>query len=746
MTNIASQQHPQHSKLVGLVWNIANIIRGPYRPPQYRRVMLPLIVLGRFDAILAPYADKMKVFYDKSVAKLQDKEPNPILQKQLSQIADKKRRQDLYNISGFNLEKLLNDPDQFTANLTKYIDGFSPKAKDIFAKFEFAKEIEKLDDANRLYKVFQEFRNSLVESGLSLAPASVSNLQMGYLFEELVRKFNEQANEEAGDHFTPREVIELMVNLIFQEDYKALMQPGVQRSIYDPAAGTGGMLSESEKFLKKYNDQINLSMYGQEYNPESYAICCSDLLIKDEPAENIVYGDTLGVKNAKAKDGYVPHDGHQDKTFHYMFSNPPFGVEWKNQKDYIEIEEKLGFLGRFGAGLPRINDGSLLFAQHMISKMKASPEEGGEGSRIAVVFNGSPLFTGDAGSGESNIRRWIIENDWLEAVIALPDQMFYNTGIYTYIWIISNKKTAPRKGKVQLIDGTAHYQKMTKSLGNKRNELSKAHIAELTQFYAKFKDQDSSDLIKTKSGEAKVCSKIFNNQDFGYLKLTVERPLRLNFEISAERIALLDEQSVFVNLAKSKKFKDAAKIAKEEEVGRIQQQVIKATLAANISAQVWKNRDKFLKVLNPILNNLAFKLAASVKKAILEALSERDQTADMCMDSKGNIEPDPQLRDTELVAFPDGLTLPLSLDYDNALNLDELLNLVRPHCEAYLKAEVLPHVADAWIDYSKTKVGYEIPINRHFYVYEPPRPLEEIKAEIVQLEQEIMQMLGGLSA
>ena len=744
MTNEVNQ-HPQHSKLVGLVWSIANIIRGPYRPPQYRRVMLPLIVLGRFDAILAPYADEMKASYEKAVANLQDKTPNVFLQKQLSQIADKDRKQNLYNISGFNLQKLLDDPDQFTANLTKYIDGFSPKAKDIFAKFEFAKEIEKLDDANRLYKVFQEFRNSLVESGLSLAPSSVSNLQMGYLFEELVRKFNEQANEEAGDHFTPREVIELMVNLIFEEDQNELVKAGVHRSIYDPTAGTGGMLSES-KFLKKYNEKISLDMYGQEYNPESYAICCSDLLIKDEPAENIVYGDTLGVKNAKEKDGYVPRDGHADKDFHYMFSNPPFGVEWKNQKDFIDEEEKQGFLGRFGAGLPRINDGSLLFAQHMISKMKPSPENGGEGSRIAVVFNGSPLFTGDAGSGESNIRRWIIENDWLEAIIALPDQMFYNTGIYTYVWIISNKKSEQRKGKVQLIDGTAHYQKMAKSLGNKRHELSKAHIAELTKFYSKFKDQDTSAMIQTNAGEAKVCSKIFNNQDFGYLKLTVERPLRLNFTISAERIALLDDQSAFASLAKSKKVKDTAEISKEEQAGRLQQEAIKKVLTANISDQVWKNRDAFLKVLDPILKGLTFKLGAPVKKAILEALSERDQTADVCKDSKGNIEPDTQLRDTELVSFPDNLTLPLPVNYDKEPDLSELLPLVTAHCEAYLKAEVLPHVADAWVDYSKTKVGYEIPINRHFYVYEPPRPLEDIKAEIVQLEQEIMQMLGGLSA
>ncbi|MCF8999834.1 type I restriction-modification system subunit M [Acinetobacter nectaris] len=738
-------QHPQHSKLVGLVWNIANVIRGPYRPPQYRRVMLPLIVLGRFDAILAPYADEMKTCYYNAVKDQENKKPNVFLEKQLSQISDKNRRQNLYNISGFNLQKLLGDPDHFTANLTNYIDGFSPKAKDIFAKFEFAKEIEKLDDANRLYKVFKEFDNSLTESGLSLSLDSVNNLQMGYLFEELVRKFNEQANEEAGDHFTPREVIELMVNLIFEEDQNELIKAGVHRSIYDPTAGTGGMLSESEKFLKNYNEKISLDVYGQEYNPESYAICCADLLIKDEPAENIVYGDTLGVKG-KEKEGYVSHDGHLDKDFHYMFSNPPFGVEWKNQKDFIDEESKKGFSGRFGAGLPRINDGSLLFAQHMISKMKLSPSEGGEGSRIAVVFNGSPLFTGDAGSGESNIRRWIIENDWLEAIIALPDQMFYNTGIYTYIWIISNKKSEQRKGKVQLIDGTLHYQKMAKSLGNKRHELSKAHIAELTKFYANFKDQDVSHTFKTTAGENKICSKIFDNKDFGYLKLTVERPLRLNFTITAERIAELDKQSAFENLTKSKKVKNLTEIKQEEQAGQLQQEAIKKVLTAKISEKLWKNRDEFLKVLNPILKGLTFTLSAPVKKAILEVLSERDPTADVCKDSKGNIEPDTYLRDTELVSLPENLSLPLPISYDKEADLSELLPQVRKHCDAYFKAEVLPHVSDAWIDYSKTKVGYEIPINRHFYVYTPPRPLDEIKAEIVELEREIMQMLGGLSA
>lgn len=744
---IESNQHPQHSKLVTLVWSIANLLRGPYRPPQYRRVMLPLIVLGRFDAILSPYTQQIKKFYDAEIKKPESKQlTRAFLEKALTKITGSNRQQALYNISGFNLETLLADSDHFTGNLLKYIDGFSDKAKDIFAKFEFEKEIEKLDDANRLYLIFKNFNEELKKSGLDLSPKSISNLQMGYLFEELVRKFNEQANEEAGDHFTPREVINLMVNVIFAEDSKELSKPAKHCLIYDPTAGTGGMLSESEKYLKAYNNKISLGLYGQEYNPESYAICCSDLLIKDEPAENIIYGDTLGIKNAKAKDGYIPHDGHQDKRFDYMFSNPPFGVEWKPEKEFVEAEAKFGFSARFGAGLPRINDGSLLFLQHMISKMKPAPKEGGEGSRIAVVFNGSPLFTGDAGSGESNIRRWIIENDWLEAIIALPDQMFYNTGIYTYIWVVSNKKSTKRQGKIQLIDGTTHYQKMVKSLGNKRNELSADHIAELTQFYSNFIDQEKSPTIKNQSGDFKVCSKIFTNQEFGYLKLVVERPLRLNFQVSPERIARLDNQSAFINLAVSRKIKDEKRIAEEEQIGMDQQQAIKNALAKIDSHTIWKNRKSFLKILDAQLKKLTFKISASVKKAIVEALSERDPDADICLDSKGCPEPDPQLRDTELVPLPSDISLPLPLQYDNESGLDLLLKLVDAHCETYMQAEVLPHVPDAWVDYSKTKVGYEIPINRHFYVYQPPRPLAEIKADIEQLEQEIMQLLGELSA
>ena len=507
------------------------------------------------------------------------------------------------------------------------------------------------------------------------------------------------------------------------------------------------MLSEGEKYLKNYNSKIRIALYGQEYNAESYAICCSDLLIKDEPIDNIIYGDTLGIKNSKNKSsGFVSHDGHQGKKFHYMFANPPYGVDWKTQKDFIEDEANLKELGRFEAGLPRINDGSLLFLQHMISKMHDTPENGGDGSRIAVVFNGSPLFTGDAGSGESNIRRWIIENDWLEAIIALPDQMFYNTGIYTYIWIVSNKKTANKKGKVQLIDATDHYQKMRKSLGNKRHELAEKHIVELTKLYADYIDGATSQLVKDKNGEAKVCSKIFDNQDFGYIKLTVERPLRLNFQVSSERIAKLDSESGFINLAISRKLKDRKQIAQEEEAGRQQQQAIKDALEAMDSDTLYKDRDDFLKLLNPVLKELGFKIGAPLKKAILQALSEKDPSAEICTDSKDNPEPDSDLRDTEVVPLPNDIALPLPIGYDNETGLDKLLTLIKPHCEQYMIDEVLPHVDDAWVDYSRTRIGYEIPINRHFYVYEPPRALEDIKSDIVELEQIIIGMLGGLKA
>jgi type I restriction enzyme M protein len=735
-------QSAQHQNLVGFIWNIANKLRGPYRPPQYRRVMLPLIVLRRFDLVLAE--NKQQVLDEKK--RLEDKGiTGSALEKALSRIAANDRKQELFNTSGFTFEKLLGDAPNIAGNLIAYIQGFSPRARDIFDKFEFESEIAKLDEANRLFLIIREF----CSAEINLSSKAISNLQMGYLFEELVRKFNEQANEEAGDHFTPREVIRLMVQLLFTGE-ESIYQKGIYRSVYDPTAGTGGMLSEAEKFIcgdgnaTGLNPDANIELFGQEYNPESYAICCSDLLIKDEPIDNLIYGDTLGVKDAKNKtNGFVPYDGHPNRHFHYMLANPPFGVEWKPEEDFVREEyQDQGFSGRFGAGLPRINDGSLLFLQHMISKMHQPPKLNGDGSKIAIVFNGSPLFTGDAGSGESNIRRWIIERDMLDAVVALPDQMFYNTGIYTYIWIVSNKKPPHRQGKVQLIDGTRHFKKMDKSLGNKRNELSNQHIKELVRLYDEHGHDAESNVLIGGKPEPRICSKLFDNREFGYLKITVERPLRLNFQAGAERIAGLDEQNAFKNLVGSKKRKDDNAYRAEIEAGEALQQAIKAALQTLDGETLYRNRPRFEQLLDQALKQAGLKIAAPVKKALLAALSERDPEADICLDSKGKPEADPDLRDTEIVDLPQDISLPLPLAYDNETGHDLLLALVKDHCEAYLKAEVLPHVPDAWIAHDKTKVGYEIPLNRHFYVYQPPRPLEVIAGEISQLEKEIVAMLG----
>ncbi len=420
-----------HENLIGFIWNIANKLRGPYRPPQYRRVMLPMTILRRMDCVLLSTKDEVLKQYEKLQAQGHSEDA---IHKILGRTASKDREQPLYNTSKYDFNKLLGDSDNIARNLVSYINGLSPKAREIFEKFNFEQEIEKLDNANRLYLIIKEFAN------IDLHPDKVDNLQMGYVFEELVRKFNEQANEEAGDHFTPREVIDLMAHLVYtgEED---IYKPSIYRSIYDPTCGTGGMLSVSENYIRSHNPDVNLGLFGQEYNPESYDICTADLLIKDEPVDNIILGDTLG-------DGKT-YDGHPDKKFHYMLANPPFGVEWKTQEGVVKKEhEELGFDGRFGPGTPRINDGALLFLLHMMSKMHDCPQNGGDGSKIAIVFNGSPLFTGDAGSGESNIRRYIIENDLLDTVVALPDQMFYSTGIFTYIWLVSNKKKEERKGKI----------------------------------------------------------------------------------------------------------------------------------------------------------------------------------------------------------------------------------------------------------------------------------------------------------
>ena len=684
----------QHSQIASFIWSICNLLRGPYKRNEYRKVILPFTVLRRFDCILAPTKDKVLA----ELPHLYGKSDN-IVSESLIRITGVP----FYNKSQMDMTKLLDDTDNIAINLQSYINDFSPKVQKIIEYFAFSEQIARLQEANLLYLIIKEF----VNDKLDLSPQAVDNMQMGLVFEELIRIGAEQSNEEAGEHFTPREVIKLMVNLLLSPEAD-LAKSHVVKTIFDPACGTGGMLTAAETYIKELNRDAKPHMYGQDWNKESYAVCCSDMLIKGEDA-TIHYGCSF------------EDDGFTADRFDYMLANPPFGVEWKKQQRTIKDEhEKLGYGGRFGAGLPRINDGSLLFLQHMISKMR-SPEQGG--SRIGIVFNGSPLFTGDAGSGESNIRRWIIENDLLEAIIAMPDQLFYNTGISTYIWIVTNKKETHRKGRIQLIDARQFYHKMRKSLGNKRNIIGDGedgrfdHISLITRIHSDFIHDQKLEFESNSETKTAIVSKIFDNQDFGYSKITVERPLRLNFQASAERIARLDSASAFAKLAVSKK-KDPSEKLKEIEAGKALQEKIRTALK-DMDDTLYQNREQFQKALKQALTKHKLSLPAALNKAILEALSERDESADICTDSKGRPEPDTELRDTENV--------PLKEDI-----------------EAYFQREVLPHVPDAWIDHSKTKIGYEIPLNRHFYVYTPPRPLEVIEAEMKALEREIAELLEGI--
>jgi type I restriction enzyme M protein len=500
-----------------------------------------------------------------------------------------------------------------------------------------------------------------------------------------------------------------MVNLLFAPDRDLLVTKGIVRTLFDPACGTGGMLAVADEYLHELNPDAKLEVFGQDHNPESYAVCGSDMLIKGHNIDHIVFGSSF------------TKDGFSRERFDYLLANPPFGVEWKPDQDAIEKEqETLGYDGRFGAGLPRINDGSFLFLQHMISKMK--PVKDG-GSRIGIVFNGSPLFTGDAGSGESEIRRWIIENDWLEAIVALPDQLFYNTGIFTYVWIVTNRKAKERRGKVQLINGIRFFRKMRKSLNNKRNEIAPEQIDELTRIYGNFQHDETRSLTTEGNGEPLVVSKVFDNADFGFRQITIERPLRLNFQASPERIQRLHEITAFQNLAKWKK-KDKKQAAAEEEAGREQQEAILAAIRALDAGKLYKDRDAFLTDLEASFDQAGLKMAAPIRKAILAALSERDDAAEICRDADGNPEHDPELRDYETVPLKEGIT-------------------------DYFEREVKPHVPDAWInetvrdhkDGQIGKVGYEIPLTRLFYKYVPPRPLEEIEFEIAGLEKDIVRML-----
>ena len=719
-----------HLGLRGKIWEIANRLRGPYRPPQYRLVMLPMVVLRRLDCVLEP----TKAAVLKQQEKLQAQQlPGPAVEKILGKAANPSRKHaPLYNTSPYTFAKLLEDPENIAPNLAAYINGFSPTAWEIFDKFKFAEQIDKLDASNRLFTIVQAMAD------VDLHPDRIDNLQMGYLFEYLVMRFNEQANEEAGDHFTPREVIRLMANLIYtgEED---VYKPGIYRTIYDPACGTGGMLSESAKLILAQNERANLALHGQEYNEESWAICCADMLIKDEDTGKIALGDTLG--DGKTKDGF------EGERFHYLMANPPFGVEWKDQRQVVEYEHRAaGFAGRFGAGIPNINDGSLLFLQHMIAKMHPYKEGDADqpGSKIAIVFNGSPLFSGDAGSGPSSIRRWIIENDWLDAIVALPDQLFYNTGILTYIWLVTNRKPKERRGKVQLIDASRCFQKMKKSLNNKRNEITEEQIRQLTRIYGNYRDGETAEVQVNGGLETRVVSRIFENREFGFLKVTVERPLRLNFTATPERIARLDTQTAFAKLATSKKRSDPKAAEKEIVQGRQQQEAIRTLLATLEPKGLYLDRAAFAADLTEAAKGADLKIPGPVKKAILTALGERDPKAEPCYDSKGNKEPDSELRDTEHVPLPPGTALPLPMDFGPDKPNADLSEAFRAEIDSYLEREVLPHRPDAWADHAKTKVAYEIPFNRHFYVYRPPRPLGEIEADITALEREIAEKRQAL--
>jgi type I restriction enzyme M protein len=576
------------TNLSAFIWSVADLLRGDYRQSDYGKVILPFTVLRRLDCVLGP--TKEAVLKEFAIRKKEKIKPEPFLLR--------KAGHSFYNTSQLDLKKLMGDQDHITENLLEYIGSFSPAVKDIFIKFEFQIQIERLAKANLLYQIAEKFAT------IDLNPKKIDNHQMGLIFEELIRKFAEISNETAGEHFTPREVIKLMVNLILPHGEEILSKKGVVRSLYDPTAGTGGMLSIAGEYLEEKNPNARLTVYGQELNPESYAICKADMLIRGQDIENIVHGNTLS------------EDGHNNKKFDYMLSNPPFGVEWKKVEKEVRKEyEQKGFKGRFGPGLPRVSDGSMLFLMHLISKMR-SPVEGG--TRLCIVLNGSPLFTGSAGSGESEIRKYILENDLCESIIALPTDMFYNTGISTYIWVLSNRKPKLKKGKVQLIDSSSMWQKMRKSLGSKRKEMTEDHIKKITEIFNQFKDHQF---------EGRSISKIFKNSDFGYTTIVIERPLK-------------------------------------DKTGK-------------------------------------------------NVISEKGKL-------KGQCSPDAKLRDSE--------------DVPLGQNIEE-----------YFKSEVLPHAPDAWIDYDKTKTGYEIPFNKYFFVFKPPRELDVIDNELKETTDSIIKMINGLS-
>ena len=655
---------PDHSYFANLIWQIADLLRGPYRPPQYERAMLPMTVLRRFDCVLAPSKPEVLAEHSRWGGRLD----GDALDVRLNRAAGQR----FHNHSPLDFEKLKGDPDNIAQHLVSYIQGFSANVRRIFEYFEFEAEIEKMRESNILYLVVSKFCD------VDLHPDRVPNEQMGLLFENLIRRFNELANETAGDHFTPREVIRLMVSILFIHDDELLATPGTVRKLLDPACGTGGMLAEAQNYLRDHHSAARLYVYGQDYNNRAFATAASDMLMKQVDhnggGDNIRFGDSL------------TDDQFADETFDYFLTNPPFGVDWKRQKNEIKREhDRLGFEGRFGAGLPRVNDGSLLFLQHMTHKFEpVRPHEHKHGSRLAIVFSGSPLFTGGAGSGESDIRKWIIENDWLEAIIALPEQMFYNTGIGTYVWIVTNRKEERRQGKIQLLDTrdlwTAGGSEDNKrSLGDKRRHIAAEQLEEIVRQYGRFKDGERS--------------KIFDNADFGYTRVTVEQPLRLRYQMTIEdKSRFLDACPYLLD--------DVQAI--DKVLGREPSYDWNATWES-IAALLRERQSRWKKV---------------EQRLFRDVFTEKDSQAERVRKDgrEDGYEPDTALRDFENVPLKDDI-------------------------DAYFEREVRPHVPDAWMDRDKDKIGYEINFNRHFYKYTPPRPLEEIDADLKEAEEKIVRLL-----
>ncbi len=711
-----------HSEIVSFLWGVADLVRDTFKRGKYQDIILPLTVLRRLDCVLAETKSKVLA----KQAELRHKKLDN-LDPQLRKVAGFA----FYNTSRYDFDKLMGDAPHLAANLRNYIAGFSPNMREVLERFDFDNTISKLDEAGLLFQVLERFKS------VDLHPDRVDNATMGTIFEELLRKFNEALNENPGEHFTPRDVVHLMVDLMLADDEARIRGKGVVRTVYDPCCGSGGMLMITKEHITAglthsgtlvqppINPVAELHLFGQEVNPETWAVSKSDLYMKDptgRDADHIAYGSTLG------------HDRHSGVAFDYLIANPPYGKDWKRDEDAVRGEHERGAAGRFGPGLPRISDGQLLFMLHMLAHMK-DPAEGG--SRIAIIMNGSPLFTGDSGSGESEIRRYILEHDLLDVLIALPEQLFYNTGIATYIWVVTNRKAPQHRGTVQLIDASTFWVPMRKSLGDKRREIPIERARQILALVANRRDGETHRVEKDGVAEDVVVSRVFPTTHFGFRKVTVERPLKLNFQTSAERLARLEDERGFLALAQSKRKGEVG--AREQADGRALQASISAMLGA-LPTTLVKDRAEFEKQLDAAIKKAGLKLPAPARKAILSALSERDETAAICRDAHGAPESDAELRDTESV--------PLAVGRD-AADADGVPAGVRE----FFSREVLPHVPEAWIDTAKRDhkdglvglVGYEIDFNRYFYRYTPPRPLEEIERDIREIEGDIVRMLAEVT-